>query len=186
MPNVSPRMTHRHESAVITDGRVEKNSRLMEARPRAQLDESGATPAPEPSGTTRTLADEIRAAISMGDVHAVRSLFSVSGYDVDAILDEHSGETALFLAAEGEPEIVRMLLERGASTSLTNHVGETPLTRATNYECVASCRLLVAASGGAVDDVREPECPSQPLVLFGERFSRRRGALPNVLDPCLR
>lgn len=81
-------------------------------------------------------------AVCCGDLDdVIKSL--KEGVPVDSLDDD--GNTALIIAAEGEPGIVEELLERGAKIDSQNHNGVTALIAAVKYEDPSLVSILIAA-----------------------------------------
>jgi ankyrin repeat protein len=82
------------------------------------------------------------AAVKSGDVNAVK-LFAKSAKDSCATNDDVQYTPLLLAAAIGRVDIVRVLLENGASVGRTNHKGWTALHVAAYHGQLEVCRLLL-------------------------------------------
>ena len=104
-------------------------------------------------------------------------------------LGQNRSESPLYLAAGGEPEAVRLLLERGAPVNV-GHVNEdTPLHRACRDGRVENVALLLERSDVNVDSVNrtEGETPLHAVMAFHRRLGPDdRNRCAAVADICTR
>lgn len=90
--------------------------------------------------TLVTGCESLRRAAASGDVKAVRELLA-SGTDVN---ENYNGETALVLASiKGNTEVVKLLLDRGASVNASMGYGLTPLFYAVSRGHTDVAKLLL-------------------------------------------
>ena len=79
-----------------------------------------------------------------------------AGLEVDSRDDDSN--TALIIAAEGEPAIVEMLIGAGASIDLQNKNGVTALIAAVKYEDVTLVEMLIQAGAALTMRDRKGRC----------------------------
>ena len=84
-------------------------------------------------------------AIEDGDAQAVDAFIKDADGGGNLEARDANGNTALILAAEGEVECVRFLLEGGAAVNVANDEGKTPLNIAIEYQDSAIVQMLVNA-----------------------------------------
>jgi len=82
--------------------------------------------------------------VSEGDVEEIERLITECGVPADSINEDAC--TALILAAEGEPSIISLLIEKGCSIDHQNKEGTTALIAAVKYEDPDIVGLLLAAN----------------------------------------
>ena len=107
-------------------------------------------------------ASRWRDASAAADAAALRALLD-RGADPDAVINDASGSTALLAAAaQGQLEIVRLLLDAGATPdkARTNN-GSTPLYTSAAGGHLAAARLLI--SRGAALDLATSDTGTSPL-----------------------
>jgi ankyrin repeat protein len=72
-----------------------------------------------------------------------------AGADINAkSQNDHYGDTALHAAAHGnQKDVVKVLIERGASLNSKNKIGRTPLGETEWHNASAAAKLLKEAGG---------------------------------------
>ena len=109
-------------------------------------------------------------AISDGDADEVETALK-GGVDINSRDDDLN--TPLILAAEGEPAIVQLLLDRGADMDLQNRNGVTALIAAVKYEDPELAMMLIQA--GASMDIRDRKGVARRILRWrSTRACRRR------------
>jgi hypothetical protein len=93
---------------------------------------------------SRGTAEELFEAVRQGDSEALAELLKKTKKKNLAAKDE-DGNSALILAAEGEVECVRLLLEAESPLNLENNNSNTALNVAVTYQDEAIVRMLLAA-----------------------------------------
>ena len=123
-------------------------------------------------------------AAAMGRAGIVKLLLAAPDIDVDA--RKHDGATALFLGAQcGCPEVVRLLVKRGADVNLSKFDGTSPLCISIKYRKDEAARILIEASNIHVNQTLNGQATA--LFLAAAQGNRdlvrlllRKGADPNI------
>jgi ankyrin repeat protein len=142
---------HRHLnrlglSLLLTFGVVVWNQQQMHS-----FSQSPSQPAPLFFSVAQALSDseanleaeQLLEAVKAGDVAAVRAALD-SGINPD-VGDIYSGFALSYAAGAGNLEIMRLLLDRGATVNITTDEGYTPLMEATVNQQTVAVQLLLEA-----------------------------------------
>ena len=135
------------------------------------------------AGAARTSGlTPLMTAARTGDAAIVEALID-HGADVNAATVESRGTALMWALAAPHPDVVRLLLERGADPTLETSAGFTPLMFAARNGDVALGRVLVAA-GVDVDAPGSDGTHVLPFAIIAgqagfARFLLERGADPN-------
>jgi len=82
-----------------------------------------------------------------GNIDMVQTRLTNSWTHINA-QDHPNGDTAIALAAKwGHPEVIGLLLEKGADATIANNVGQTPLHLAADMGQLEACRVLIEKGG---------------------------------------
>ena len=132
-------------------------------------------PAPGPTGSTESpapanptaIGPAFRSACWKGDLAEVTRLL-----DQGAPLEgrDNQGRSGLFLACHGSPDIVKLLLARGAKIDSPAFNGDTTIGRACEYGDLGSAQLLLAAGAGA--DISKPNKFGHTPLMLAAREGR--------------